>query len=100
MAHPTTLLPALLGGTLISLIPATAWAQSPFRIEPYPGDTVDEGGPIDDLDSLTVDGNNKSQMDIGVPLTPPPSFRKRRSTVPQRRLPRSLHVDTVEVITR
>ncbi|OUT69360.1 MAG: hypothetical protein CBB79_10835 [Synechococcus sp. TMED19] len=100
MAHPTTLLPALLGGTLISLIPASALAQSPLRVEPYRGDTVNEGGPIDDRDSLTRDGDNEGRTDIGVPLTPPPSFRKRQSIVPQRRLPRSLHVDTVEVITR
>jgi hypothetical protein len=99
MAYPTTLMSALLGGTLIGLIPASALAQVPLQVEPYGSDTIDEINPLD----LKGSGNAERTGGAGtidVPLTPPPRYRKQRTVVPQRRLPRSLHVDTVDVITR
>ena len=99
MAYPTTLMSALLGGTLIGLIPASAMAQVPLQVDPYGSDSINEINPLDAEGS----GNAQRTGDattIDVPLTPPPSYRKQRTVVPQRRLPRSLHVDTVEVIIR
>ena len=99
MAYPISLMSALLGGTLISLIPAGAMAQMPLQVEPYGSDSIDEGNPFD-ADGSRDEDKTSGAGAIDVPLTPPPSYRKQRTVVSQRRLPRSLHVDTVDVITR